>query len=190
MVRAHSTQGGVADGRAGPQAINTLAHEMRHAGQHEMYRDANPGGWDTFLISIGVEDDPFDHPGVTKAQADQWGYNFDHYHSPEDDFPAYHDQPVEADARKAGQYYVDHLTLAGLNQLEKDGTPVTPPTPSPGPSPAPTPGPTPLPTPGPTPQSAPTPTPPPTPIPAPPGPAPTPPGLPPPPPSPYPGPPG
>lgn len=94
-----------------PDLVNTMAHEVRHAAQHELARDANPGWWDQRMIDLGINDDPWDPPaGVTREDANDWADNFDDYKRAEDDFDAYHDQPVEADAREAGEAYLDDLT--------------------------------------------------------------------------------
>ena len=167
-------------------AINTIAHEMRHAGQHEMIRDASPGVLDSLLIGLGLKQDRFsaDHPGVTKEQVREWEENFDNYNSPptqaeldaisdpaererfrQAKWDAYLNQPVERDARTAGEDYVNGMTLDKLNQLTApppptpEPAPVPTPIPSPGPTPTPTPTPTPAPSPGPAPAPTPAPTP-------------------------------
>lgn len=104
-----------------PDLINTMAHEVRHAAQHELARDADPGWWDQRLIDLGLKDDPWDPPeGVTKDDAREWKDNFDHYHRAEDGFDAYHDQPVEADAREAGEKYLDELTPEELEHHRRE----------------------------------------------------------------------
>ena len=104
-----------------PHSINTMAHEVRHAAQHELARDADPGWLDQRLIDLGVRDDPWDPPtGVTRDDAREWGDNFDDYHSPEDDFDAYVNQPVEVDAREAGDEYLDDLDAADLERHRRE----------------------------------------------------------------------
>ena len=104
-----------------PHSMNTMAHEVRHAAQHELARDADPGWLDQRLIDIGAKDDPWDPPdGVTRHDAREWGENFDDYHSPEDDFEAYQNQPVEADARDAGDAYIEGLTPEELGQHREE----------------------------------------------------------------------
>ncbi|MCW2792098.1 MAG: hypothetical protein JWO76_1196, partial [Nocardioides sp.] len=104
-----------------PDLINTMAHEVRHAAQHEMIRDANPGLIDQALIDAGIKDDPFHPPpGVSAQDVEDWKENFDDYHSPEDDFDAYHDQPVEADARDSGEQYLDDLTPEDLDHEREE----------------------------------------------------------------------
>lgn len=106
-------------------AINTVAHEMRHAGQNEMARDANPNFIHKLLIDWGWVEDPFQHPDVTRAQAKEWGDNFDHYNSPPEDpydsagWADYLKQPVETDARTIGEQEVNKMTLDRLNELRK-----------------------------------------------------------------------
>jgi hypothetical protein len=134
-------------------AINTVAHEMRHAGQHEMARDADPGIFTDALVWLGVIADPFDHPGVTEEQARAWADNFAHYVRPEDNFQGYLDQPVESDARASGKEFVDGLTPEQLTEYVRRATAAAPP-----PTSAPTPTSAPPPTSAPTPTSAPPPT--------------------------------
>lgn len=117
-------------------AINVLAHEMRHAGQHEMARDATVTWWDHLW---GNTNKSFDHPGVTKEQAQEFGKNFDNYKAFGAERPgAYFNQPVEVDARKAGHNYVDGLTyeqhLAYKNRIPEI---IRVPSSQPGPSPKP-----------------------------------------------------
>lgn len=106
-------------------AINTVAHEMRHAGQHEMARDANPNFFHKLFIDWGWTPDPFQHPNVTREQAKEWGDNFDHYASPPTDpydsagWDDYRNQPVEADARTIGEQEVNTMTLDRLNELRR-----------------------------------------------------------------------
>lgn len=97
---------------ADPDIINTLAHEMRHAAQHENIRDADPGLVDRGLINAGLKDDPFNPPpGVTRDDVEEWERNFEDYQTADDDgWDAYLDQPVERDARESGEEYVETLT--------------------------------------------------------------------------------
>ncbi len=100
-----------------PAIINTMAHEVRHAGQHENVRDADPGLIDQALIDAGLKDDPFDPPpGVHREQVEDWRDNFDDYQRAEDDFDDYWNQPVEADARESGEDYLDDLTGEDLEE--------------------------------------------------------------------------
>lgn len=100
-----------------PAIINTMAHEVRHAGQHENVRDADPGLIDQALIDAGLKDDPFDPPpGVDREQVEDWRDNFDDYQRAEDDFDDYWNQPVEADARESGEDYLDDLTGEDLEE--------------------------------------------------------------------------
>lgn len=136
-------------------AINTIVHEMRHAGQHEMIRDANPSWWDSLWGA-----DPEYHEGTSPETVEAWQENFDDYQSTDngDTFREYWDQPVEVDAREAGRDYVDDMGAEDLQQLreaaeearqEPSEPQQTTPPPLPGPpGPAPTP---PSPTPGPRP---------------------------------------
>lgn len=142
-------------------SINTIVHEMRHAGQHEAIRDANPGWWESLW---GAE--PEYRDGMTREQVEAWKENFPDYKSEDngDTFQEYWDQPVEVDAREAGRDYVNDLSPEEFDDLVQDaqdntpepGVPQpteppklpgppgvdpspTPPSPSPGPSPTPSP---------------------------------------------------
>lgn len=99
-----------------PDLLHTVAHEMRHARQYEAIEDNND-------FQFWWEDDPFDaheEDGITEEQAEEWEENFDDYKSPDKDFDAYYNQPVEADARKSGREYLDNLTAAELDRLLKE----------------------------------------------------------------------
>lgn len=103
---------------ADPDIINTLAHELRHAAQHENIRDADPGPIDRALITAGLKDDPFHPPpGITRDDVEEWAENFDDYQTYDDDgWDAYLGQPVEEDARESGEDYLEGLTP---EQLER-----------------------------------------------------------------------
>jgi hypothetical protein len=96
-----------------PDLLHTVAHEMRHARQHEAIRDEND--WQFWW-----EDDPFDEhkeDGITEEQTEEWEENFDDYKSPSPDYDAYYNQPVEVDARKTGREYLDNVTPEELDRL-------------------------------------------------------------------------
>lgn len=97
-------------------AINTAAHEFRHAFQNEMVRRAEITPKEAALIEAGQMEPPtWPYRGVTEAQAIAWGENFANYQVPErDGFDAYWTQPVEVDARTAGEAFVNGLTLEQL----------------------------------------------------------------------------
>jgi uncharacterized protein YukE len=66
--------------------LDTIAHETRHQYQH-------------YLV---------DHPdkrsdNISLEQIESWKENFDNYKKADDDFQAYRNQPVEADAREAAE---------------------------------------------------------------------------------------
>ena len=66
--------------------INTVAHETRHQYQH-------------YLI-----ENPDQRPdNISKETIKSWEENFKNYKKPEDDFEAYRNQPIEDDARNAGE---------------------------------------------------------------------------------------
>lgn len=71
------------------EAADTIAHELWHAYQHE--RAMNP----------------------QSAKDYQYQYGFDNYIRPDDDFTAYQDQLVEAEARAFAQQFKDRLRAKG-----------------------------------------------------------------------------
>ena len=71
------------------EAADTIAHELWHAYQHE--RAMNP----------------------QSAKDYQYQYGFDNYIRPDDDFTAYQDQLVEAEARAFAQQFKDRLKAKG-----------------------------------------------------------------------------
>lgn len=73
------------------EAADTIAHELWHAYQHE--RAENPMSTKDYLYQ----------------------YGFDNYVRPEDDFSAYQDQLVEAEARAFAQQFKDRLNLGRRN---------------------------------------------------------------------------
>lgn len=73
------------------EAADTIAHELWHAYQHE--RAENPSSTKDYLYQ----------------------YGFDNYVRPEDDFSAYQDQLVEAEARAFAQQFKDRLNMGRRN---------------------------------------------------------------------------
>ncbi len=93
-----------------PDLINTMAHEVRHAVQHQAVDDLPDDA-----------DDPFDPPpGATRDDVEDWRDNFDDYTSPADDFDGYYNQPVESDARDAGDDYLDDLTGEDVERYREE----------------------------------------------------------------------
>jgi hypothetical protein len=73
-----------------PGIIGTIAHEVRHSAQNKY-----------------VDDYPDLPPGIDPDEVEDWKENFDDYKTSEDDgFDAYWNQPVEEDAREAGDGYL------------------------------------------------------------------------------------
>ncbi|WP_193611463.1 hypothetical protein [Nocardioides lijunqiniae] len=99
-----------------PRLLHTVAHEMRHARQHEAAEDEGAFHWPW-------ETDPFaehEEDGITEEQAREWEENFNDYQStgePGVTFEDYFEQPVEEDARDGGREYLDGLTTAELERL-------------------------------------------------------------------------
>lgn len=127
-----------------PAILHTLAHEARHAAQHEFISQTDRGLIDVIMGNEKVEDyarieEEF---GFTREEIDTWRENFDDYHSPpdaldddasaeeqqeyRDAFDRYLDQPVEVDARRGGREFVEGLTLEDLQRYQKAaGVPVS-----------------------------------------------------------------
>lgn len=104
------------------QMIDTVAHEARHAVQHRAATDVDRRRWPW-------REDPFADDarrGITKAQARRWKRNFAEYRvfgaddSGEEDFDAYHGQPVEVDARVYAHAYVNRLTDREFERMLKE----------------------------------------------------------------------
>jgi hypothetical protein len=94
-----------------PTILGTVAHEVRHAEQHKAVDDLPWWWWEDY-------DGP---PGVSQEEVEEWEENFDDYKTSEDDgYDAYHDQPVEADAREAGAAYLDDLDKDELDRIREE----------------------------------------------------------------------
>lgn len=105
--------------------LDTVVHEMRHAGQYEMARDADPGWLTEIFVNAGLIDDPFQHPGVTQEEAREIGENLEdgNYLSPNDPGVTqeeYENQPSEHDAWHHGGDFIDGLTPEELERLRKE----------------------------------------------------------------------
>lgn len=94
--------------------IDTVAHEMRHAEQHDAVDDLN-------APLFGQDEDIDLPPGADLDDVRDWDENFDgdNYIRPEDDFEGYQDQPVERDAREAGSDYLDDYDLDDLERHQE-----------------------------------------------------------------------
>ncbi|MFE7605331.1 WXG100 family type VII secretion target [Brachybacterium paraconglomeratum] len=127
------------DKLADPDILHTLAHEVRHAAQHEFIerteRDPFPSirGDDRQERFQQIEDEH----GVTRDEIEEWGRNFGPFgykSSPkapeegageeewaeyEEEFQEYLDQPVEVDARESGREFVDGLTEEELHEFQR-----------------------------------------------------------------------
>ncbi|MER2512916.1 MAG: WXG100 family type VII secretion target [Nitrosomonas ureae] len=109
-------------------AINTLAHEARHAVQQHLGELATPGFWEEILQKIGLSEKPtWPQNGISQEQAVIWDNNFENYHLPPNQYDPgnpdsvkqmndYLNQPIEKDARDYGDITVLQMTL---EQLEK-----------------------------------------------------------------------
>lgn len=98
-----------------PKALSTIAHEMRHAAQHQA------------ITYLG--EDRTSWGGVERGEVQKWKDNLADggYISPETDFKAYQGQPVEEDARQAELNAMKGLSPEHLNELRRRaGVMVTP----------------------------------------------------------------
>ena len=94
-----------------PTIIGTVAHEVRHAQQHKAVDDLPWWWWEDY----------HGPPGVSQDEVESWKDNFDDYQTSQDDgFDAYHDQPVEADARETGGGYLDDLDKDDLERIREE----------------------------------------------------------------------
>lgn len=94
-----------------PSILGTVAHEVRHAEQYKAVDDLPWWWWEEY-------DGP---PGVSQSEVEDWEDNFDDYKTTDDDgFDAYHDQPVERDAREAGSEYLDDLDKDELDRVREE----------------------------------------------------------------------
>lgn len=119
-----------------PEILKTVAHEVRHAAQHEFVEQTEPTGWwlwkdDKSEVYEQLEDDH----GITREDITPWRANQEDgaYVSPPDAPPAdateeqweayrrefayYEGQPVEVDARGAGDRLAEDY---GLDDLVTD----------------------------------------------------------------------
>ena len=84
---------------------------MRHAQQHKAVDDLPWWWWEDY----------HGPPGVSQEEVEEWEANFDDYKTSQDDgFDAYHDQPVEEDAREAGSAYLDDLDKDELDRIREE----------------------------------------------------------------------
>lgn len=96
-----------------PMFMHTVAHEMRHALQHEAVEQMDDRGWWDWFWGNHP-----DYPGgATPEEVEEWEENFEDYKSPDDDFDEYFDQPVEEDARETGSDWVEDMTPEELDRL-------------------------------------------------------------------------
>lgn len=94
-----------------PAILGTVAHEVRHAQQHKAVDDLPWWWWEDY----------HGPPGVSQGEVEDWSDNFDDYRTSKDDgFDAYHDQPVEEDARETGGSYLDDLDKDELDRIREE----------------------------------------------------------------------
>lgn len=122
-----------------PDILHTLAHEVRHAAQHEFIERTEPDPFPSILGDDRQErfQQIEDEHGVTREEIEVWERNFGlfGYKSPpkaledgaseeerveyEEKFQEYLDQPVEADARESGREFVEGVTEEELHEFQR-----------------------------------------------------------------------
>ncbi|HIY25026.1 MAG TPA: hypothetical protein H9837_12125 [Candidatus Brachybacterium merdigallinarum] len=111
---------------ASPNILNTVVHEARHAAQYEMIDRVNQDWGNIPLVSDARENFEYwqierEH-GITREEIEAWEENYygdpGYKSSEEYGFEEYEDQPVERDAREAGEEYVEDLTPEDLEDLQ------------------------------------------------------------------------
>ncbi len=114
-------------------AINALGHEMQHAVQFQLVtEEMRPDPIVSTLRSWGVLPDHPTQVGVTAATVKRWEANlFDYQDVETHGYAAYRNQPIEADAFRAGKAFVNQMdpvtfSLFRLSALGAPPTPVAP----------------------------------------------------------------
>lgn len=122
-----------------PGAFDTIAHEVRHAAQHEYVRQTEPTGWWFWRDDKAKEYEQIerDH-NISRRDIDLWRENNKpgKYISPPDppgpgasdadreryrrEFEYYEGQPVEVDARGAGKRYAEGIDMSDLEEYKKN----------------------------------------------------------------------
>lgn len=92
-------------------AVNCLAHEMRHAIQFQLVTEEwRPDPIVTTLRTWGVLPSHLEQVGVSRDTVKSWGENLYDYKDVETDgVAAYRNQPIEADAFRAGEEFVNRM---------------------------------------------------------------------------------
>lgn len=109
-------------------ALNTAVHEMRHAEQHAVVDEATPN-WLARLFGAEIEAPE----GYDQGEVESWAENQErgNYVRPpteeeaatmtqseiDEQWQAYYDQPVEEDAREAGERFIDDLAPEEFDEL-------------------------------------------------------------------------
>lgn len=119
-------------------ALDTIAHEVRHAAQNKFVQDTEPTGWWFWRDdkSQEYEDIQRDH-NISRTDIDLWRKNNEpgNYISPPDppapdagkaeweryyrEFAYYEGQPVEVDARDAAKRYAEDLDVSDLDEYKR-----------------------------------------------------------------------
>lgn len=132
------------DALSDPDILHTLAHEVRHAAQHEFIARTQPSGSILGDDSRERFEEIEEEYGVTREEIESWEDNFGlfSYKRPPDwpgdeasaeeraeyreEFDEYLDQPVEVDAREGGREFVEDVSLEDLQEFQQEaGVPVS-----------------------------------------------------------------
>lgn len=126
------------DALSDPDILHTLAHEVRHAAQHEFIERTEP----RYSILGDNRNERFEEieaeHGVTREEIEEWDDNFGLFSykqaprrlgddaTPEEQaeydrkFQEYLDQPVEVDAREGGREFVEDVTMGDLQDFQRE----------------------------------------------------------------------
>ena len=111
-------------------AINTVAHEARHAEQHEIVDKVIPRSGEYLAgdrereVKRKYREDLLKQHNVTHEEAEAWSDDFNRerwnkFLGREDDHNTYYNSPTEKDARKAGRGFVMSMTLEDFHKYKR-----------------------------------------------------------------------
>ena len=107
------------------RAINTIAHEARHAEQHQLVDELNDVSRNPLNdMATWLEYQEYrrmlKQHNVTDEEVGEWNHNFKNYiPATKENMQAYKDQPVEVDARGAGRYFVNSMTPEDFEKYKR-----------------------------------------------------------------------
>ena len=106
-------------------AINTVAHEARHAEQHALVDRHNLIVHSSGLpiLPVGYERELERH-NTTRTEVEEWNYDMTRafwrdFFGMKDDYYTYYHQSIEVDAREAGRDFVNSMTLEDFHKYKR-----------------------------------------------------------------------